>query len=432
MKLVVFQSDGGDSLLLESSDGKNILIDGGMASSYTKFVEPFLGSLRDQRKILDLVYISHIDQDHVQGILKMLDNEFKWRVYDYKRRQGLNPRKPKSIRPPEILEIWHNAFHEQIGDNAGYVEEMLAANAALYTYSENKESLRLARIHENLVASERQAVMISRRIGKRQLNIPLNSEWGGKLMMCKRTNKPIEKGALLIEVIGPFAKDMELLRDQWNKWLESEKGRNQLSRIRNKAEKDREKIGMSEFDQILDIIASNSNQLGNRKKVTTPNLASLMLYIEDGDSSILLTGDGHSDDAYRGLKVRKLLREDGSLHVSILKSFHHGSEYNTKPDFCRDVTADHYVFCGDGSHHNPDIRILKMIIASRVGSDEERSQNPETKNPFKIWFNSSRSCEKADQEHMKKLEEYMSKVAEKFADRISYEFLSDDSFQILV
>ncbi len=38
MKLRVFQSDKGDCLLITSSDGKNVLVDGGMASSYNEHV----------------------------------------------------------------------------------------------------------------------------------------------------------------------------------------------------------------------------------------------------------------------------------------------------------------------------------------------------------------------------------------------------------
>src|SRR5688572_4332786 len=126
MQLRVFQSDKGDCLLLTGQNDKGrILIDGGMPASYSEHVAPAMGQLRKAGKKLDLVYVSHIDQDHIGGVLRLLDDEVAWRIHEHHLKKGNTKHKaPKAPRPPQIKKIWHNAFHEQIGDNARDVESL--------------------------------------------------------------------------------------------------------------------------------------------------------------------------------------------------------------------------------------------------------------------------------------------------------------------
>ena len=125
-------------------------------------------------------------------------------------------------------------------------------------------------------------------------------------------------------------------------------------------------------------------ELGNRKLVTPPNLASLMFLVNENGKTILMTGDGHYLDILDGLKQQKLLDAQGRLHVNVLKVQHHGSEHNIHADFCRAITADHYVFCGNGSNQfNPDLAVLQTILDSRLKPGESLLA---TGRPFKFWF----------------------------------------------
>ena len=97
--------------------------------------------------------------------------------------------------------------------------------------------------------------------------------------------------------------------------------------------------------------------------------------------------------------------DGGGLHVDVLKVQHHGSEHNWHHDFGRRITADHYVFCGNGDDHNPDLTVVGAVLDSRFGSAAKRSSNPETGNRFDLWFNCASSIAKpAHQAHMKKIE----------------------------
>ena len=77
MKLNIFQSGSGDCLLLSSDDGHHIFVDGGFGKNYTNNVRDNLQGITGGS--LDLVCLSHIDSDHISGILKMLDEEVAWR-----------------------------------------------------------------------------------------------------------------------------------------------------------------------------------------------------------------------------------------------------------------------------------------------------------------------------------------------------------------
>src|SRR5690606_14679053 len=71
--LHVLQADHGDCLLLEygcERQPRYVLIDGGpSARIYDAYMKPALLKIREQGGKLDLVVLSHVDNDHVIGLL---------------------------------------------------------------------------------------------------------------------------------------------------------------------------------------------------------------------------------------------------------------------------------------------------------------------------------------------------------------------------
>jgi len=72
--------------------------------------------------------------------------------------------------------------------------------------------------------------------------------------------------------------------------------------------------------------------------------------------------------------------KNGRFACNVLKVQHHGSEFNLSRMFAEKVIADHYVFCGDGAHHNPDPSVVRTIVDVRLTADPR---------PFTLWFNCS-------------------------------------------
>src|SRR4051812_14058169 len=69
----MFPADDGDCLLLSyGTPGKarHVLIDGGRASAYKK-LKPRLLEIRKCGEPLELLVLTHIDADHIEGILEL-------------------------------------------------------------------------------------------------------------------------------------------------------------------------------------------------------------------------------------------------------------------------------------------------------------------------------------------------------------------------
>jgi hypothetical protein len=438
MKLTIFQAAEGDCLLVTGRDGKNMLVDGGMIGSYRNHVAPTLGALRAQGRKLDLVYVSHIDEDHIAGVLRLVEDLVDWRVHDFKIAHGQpgHPA-PRSVRPPEIAGIWHNSFHAQVGDNAGPIESALAATASVLSGADDPTLREAAEEHRALATSTTQALKLSRRIGDQQLKIPLNREFNGKLMMVRNgMPKLISFGAIKVRVLGPRAADLAILRDDWNEWLNTTQGQKAVVDLEAASREDESIIGQAvpnlstAFARNAASLAAALRKVGERGEVTPPNLASLMVLLSEGGSTVLLTGDGHWEDILKGLKHHRLLGAAG-LHVNALKAPHHGALANFHPDFCRQVIADHYIFCGNGSHDNPELDVIRMVVNSRIGSKAARSVHPKTDDPFTLWFNSS-SKVSAVPAHMKKVETLAKNFAKKFPGKITAQFLGKSQFELTV
>ena len=389
MKITLLPSEKGDCLLIESHDVA-ILADGGMPGSYAAEVRPFLGRFAAAGGELDLVYVSHVDQDHIAGVLQLLEDMVQWRVHKHKLANNRSSTKPKFDEPPAVKRIWHNSFKALVPQNAGEISTMLAARANSLSSSGNPAAIKLAAAYSNIANSIPEAIKVSRRISADQLDIPLNGEFDHLLAMVRGKNaiklKPGSK--LSIRVIGPFEKDLEILRDYWNAWLKDVKNANAVRSLKEWLENNRVGLPAGTLDLSID------DEIGRRSKVTEPNLASLMLLLEEskpggGVTRAVMTGDGHHEDVLAGLRHHGLLADGQGLHVDLLKIQHHGSEHNLDRDFAKRITADHYVFCANGEHENPDLRIIEVLLKSRLGEDDELSPNPEAGQPFTVWLNCS-------------------------------------------
>ena len=432
MLIKIFPSNQGDCLLINSGK-KNILVDGGMAKSFKEQVSPELAKMRTAGEKIDLVCVSHIDEDHIAGILEMIEDEVEWRVFNFQSSHGnTNVKKPKAGRPPEIKGIWHNAFHEVVNDNSGEIEDMLAAHAIILSASTNP----LTRKAGEIAFGERQAIQLSKRLRPDQLNIPLNSQYNGKLVMF-RQGQPVTKiGKLSVHVIAPFEADLKKLRTKWNTWLKANK--KALAEVKAEVEKDAGSLSAnaltptnflpamaSKFTPVL-LAELDNKTLGKRSSVTPPNLASIMFLVKEKKKTILMTGDGHWEDIIKGLEAIGELTPGQGLHLDVLKVQHHGAAANIHPDFCNRITADTYVFCGNGADENPEVDVIKAIVDSRTTKPALTAQ---ATNNFTLLFNSSSALTLTkNKAQMKKVEQIVQQKANAHAN-VKFKFMSaNDKF----
>ena len=433
MRLRVFQANDGDCLLLTSSDNRHMLIDGGRSGSYIEHVSKTVSALGE----LDVVCVSHIDADHITGILAMLESEVDWRIHLHEKANPPLGRKakgePAELRPSKIREIWHNGFGDQLGDSADDVSSMLSLAARTQLSFADADMLPRNLFLADLALGEKQAIELTHRIGADQLNIPLNKHFGGKLIIAGVELSKYQLGNINIQVIGPFKSDVTKLRKKWKKWVDKHKSA--IKELEIEMEDDANRLGANEADTFLGNthrIQSSAGQFGDRDSISAPNLASIMLLAEEAGGSVLLTGDGSSDDIEKGLKAQGKLDAKGRCHVDVLKVPHHGAAANVSTEFFKNVIADHYVFCGNGSHTNPEVEVINLIADARTGSVAKRSKHPNTANAFDLHFNCTPALAgtKKRKKHMDKLEARVTTLLGTSGGQMNATFYSASFFDI--
>lgn len=435
MRITIFQSDKGDCLLLSSGSGaktKHVLIDGGMRASYNSHVAKHIAKLPR----LDAVCVTHIDQDHIAGVLQMLDDQFAWRVHRYQRKHG-NDRheRPDNDEPPKIVELWHNGLEEQLGKDAREIAEVLAEKGNILSVLDPEDfppqDSVLPEDYTDLATSIPEAIRLGHRIGVSQLGIRLNR--GKRLMIAQRKKKnqksstPLAVGSMQFTVIAPFVSDLKDLKTKWREWLQENKEK--VAALTKRSRLDAKNLTASAVSDVIDLMQAQAAKFGVREDITIFNLASLMMLVEENGRTLLLTGDGFCQTVLDGLEAVGKLKKAAGMHVNVLKVQHHGAIANIDEDFCRRITADHYIFCGNGAHDNPEIRVLELIYNSRLGTAAQKSSNPGAAGRFTFWINSHPSV--TPDRYRKKLE-----AIEKAARRLSSQshgklqvhFLREDHF----
>src|SRR3954447_8536042 len=296
-----------------------MLIDGGPFGTFNEHLRPALVELAGAGATLDLVVLSHIDNDHVMGLLEMFGALEKAR---------LEPSaETGTAMPAAIKELWHNSFSLSAGgeDIAPRIREALAS-------ATEKSAPKLMSLAGTLMGvGEGDAL----RVAALTLGVPINARFDGRPVLVDNTST-VRTAGMSIDVSGPSTQILERLRAEWLAWL-SAHGRG--------------------------VTAAAAVAADN----TTPNLSSIVLLLRAHGRSMLLTGDGRGDHIVDGLGERGLLSKSGKFHVNVLKVPHHGSARNATRDFFAMVTADTYVISANGRYGNPDLECLLSLVDAAGG-----------------------------------------------------------------
>lgn len=334
--LEALEAKHGDSLLLHYGTTANpqlILIDGGPAGVWTQRLQPRLAALRASRAddgALPIVAatVSHIDDDHVNGILQMFT--------------AIEKRKDDGDDPQlNVLGLWHNSFDDlapKVEAQAVKTAETTLRPVALG--GDVPPTLKLERPSAIVLASVSQGREL--RNAAKRLGVPVNFDGKGSRIAAPAKGGRTENigNGLSVTVLGPLAPQLDALRDDWAKQVAKLKKAGKLTP------------------------ASTQVALAAYVDESVYNLSSIVLLARAGGRSMLLTGDGRGDYIVEGIKKAGLFKA-GRLHVDILKLPHHGSIRDVEQAFFEQITADHYVISANGKYDNPDIDTLKALFAAR-------------------------------------------------------------------
>lgn len=316
LKLRVVQSRFGDSLILENGSGarkKYILVDGGPSRVYGPYLRGELAKIAAAGGKLDLVVLTHIDNDHVLGLLEFMDD--------------LRLQKAAGLPPfIHVDALWHNGFSKILPEAVQRQAEALEYEVAL---TPNPDP-------ENPVPEEPGPYGYEEghelQLADAELGIPRNPGFPGGLVTTASAPRRLRAAGMWLWIIGPRAESLERLRELWVGWLV------------------RKNLPFAPGEEPV------------KPDESAANLSSIMFLAESRGRRILLTGDGLSTDIVDGLEKAGLLPSEGTMHVDIFKVPHHGSARNNLGDMFDRVLADTYVLCANGRYGNPDWQTLVWLV----------------------------------------------------------------------
>jgi hypothetical protein len=333
VKFEALRAKYGDSLMLHYGPDDNrqlVLIDGGPDTVWDETLKPRLDQLRAERNLDDdhplpiaLLMVSHLDSDHITGILKLM------------RLLAADPKAPYDVK-----RAWVNTFEDLTGEKpagAGFGAADIAALPATplgAALANTKSGIELASVGQgrelrNLI---NQLVL--------QNNQPFND-----LVTVDSPRNPAVINGLKLTVVAPSKANINALKDNWEHHVKP-------------------LLHAGQHAEAADYVDKS-----------VYNLSSIVVLAEIDGKRILLTGDGRGDHALAGLKEKGLLDANGKIEVDILKLPHHGSERDVKIDYFQSIHAKHYVISANGKFSNPDLPTLKMLSDARRGDDD-----------FTIWL----------------------------------------------
>ena len=308
------QAEFGDCLIVEFGSGgqpRYLLVDGGPPGTYTAHLERELRKISGAGGKLDLVVLSHVDNDHVVGLVDFLTQ--------------LRDQRANNLPETIIVEgLWHNTFSRAIDPTGDITSRLRALVAAAGPQAMAQTGIAVMGIGEgNTLRQDALA-----------LGLPINRGFPRDLVCVDDAPAPVTLDNLTMQVVGPTRANLDELETKWREWLDAHED------------------GVATRDPLVAAMADRS----------VPNLSSIMLLVEADGRRLLLTGDGRGDHLLAGLRETGALGQDGTIHVDVLKLAHHGSERNATRTFFRTVTADTYVISANGMYGNPDLATLIWIV----------------------------------------------------------------------
>jgi beta-lactamase superfamily II metal-dependent hydrolase len=369
LRLEMLPAAQGDCLWLEYGtppETRIVIIDGGVKATVSALRKRIDAARRERRvETLDveLLVVTHIDNDHILGIIQLLNQPdpalhvkeiwFNGRPQlmklpampaDWKRPRAS---KKRSERATDLLE-----GEEEDSADLGMDDDSIAGSAS--DLLGTKEGDQLTELLE-------------------RCGLPWNPRWGGNAVMVPDADAgtlPVVMldGNLKLTVLGPSLSRLYDLCSLWSDVL----GGDEDSQEEAPAAIPADLLGRGDTwpPEWKD---------GEKRDPSVTNGSSIALLAEYGDNALLLTGDAHASDLADALDR---VREEGNtpkqrLKLAAFKLSHHGSDKNLTQALLGKIDCDRYLVSTDGSQHrHPDHQALLRIL---------RYQN----RPLEILFNYS-------------------------------------------
>lgn len=358
MIIDMFPAENGDAFLIRFDNKKNILIDMGYTDTYKNHIKDRLLKIKDENQWIDLLIITHIDEDHIEGAIEFF-------------KENGSANNPNII---EVKEVWHNSYRhlqfdkEKICNVTNFektqLEEIKLSNSGVISKGINETSQ---------VSARQGSTLAGYLYGLGYINNEWNSSFKGAAVSLDNKNE-IELDDIKIYILSPGTNKLKNLSSLWMEKLR--KIDVDFSISDEEIFDDAYEMYIKKIKPIIDInedknISCDSTDFGTfikknikqgRKDVSKSNGASIAFVLEYKDKKILFLGDSHEDIIMESLERYK---ENGkTLKFDVVKVSHHGSIKNNFK-WIEDIVADNYLISTNGEKHNhPSREVIAKILKS--------------------------------------------------------------------
>jgi hypothetical protein len=313
--LDVLPAGHGDALIVtygRPSRRHRILVDGGPAPKYEDGLRAHLLTLPESQRRFDLAIVTHIDADHIDGMLKLLQDETL----------GL-----------EVREIWFNGW-PQISGSAIPAPPRPGDRGPLQ-----------GEFLTDLLSTRRWNTTFDGGVAGQDLQRPI----------------PLPGGATL-SLLCPTATELTRLRREWVRTV-TEAG----FAPGDSAAVARRLADSGRYAPPEEAVRSRGGppvrarpKLGSDRAVA--NGSSIAVVLEAEGRRLLLAGDAHARVMVDAL--RQSAARDGTeqVKVDVFKLAHHGSAGNVSRDLLSLVDCDRFVVSTNGQYFNhPDVEAIELL-----------------------------------------------------------------------
>lgn len=312
-QVLVLPAYHGDSIIVKTIDSNGnpfrMLIDGGTAKTFDDTLKKEVRKL----ELIDVLVLTHIDSDHIAGLIKLIKSPF--------------------FKPSQIGKYWFNS-----------------KNIKFLRNSENI-SLGQAKTFEELLIDKGE----------------LKEKWAEDVYIDVT---PMLPSGISIEVLSPTN---EILEELYKKWPDlSNEYNKKLENINIAAH-----VAPSQISRgSLANLAEQDDQPEKTIIEDLFNSSSIAFVLQTFDLSVLFLGDSHPELIKQAM-MSKGYSVQKKLKVDIVKVSHHGSKNNTIKDVLDMIDCDRFVIStngGSSDHTHPDRETIARIIyhPERVKSNFER------------------------------------------------------------
>ena len=307
-KLEVLPAGHGDCLWIEYGDSASprvVLIDGGAKGTYKRALKPKLAELRRE---IELVVVTHVDGDHITGILDLVKDET----------MGFHAK-----------DIWFNGYR--------HLPDEAPTTLGPVQGEKLTDFLVKPQVRWNAVAG------------------------GGVLAVSANGDLPRMEldGGLVLTLLSPTLDSLAALKPKWEK---------EVVKAGLDPNAPRTEEAVSEEFTLLDATPPDIAALAQSpfaEDDSEANGSSIALLLEFEQQRLLLAGDAHPHNLQAAIDH---LRGSSKFALSACKLSHHGSKASVSRQFLEALDCNKYIFSTNGSYfQHPDREAVSRVI--KFGGD---------------------------------------------------------------